>query len=246
MTHRKGDLNRYLADATSEKLLSRKKIAHVKSITTILGESGRVFDEVWKSNDLIISTVADHNLNLALMEGSKRACKPLFVVTNIDQIPRVFSFTDLSIEGPRAKFIKASNDGFNRPNYDIDKDPLNYPSMQGLSVYWALAIFEIIFHRPFEDLNKCITNPVEFFSTIEGTVIPENRLFEYAQLMEILKVLFAPTYPVNYEDCIHLAFQYYQVDLCSTSTISRRSSSTCYSLTRSAWRKRSARTPKKR
>lgn len=160
----------------------------------------------------MISTLSNHHLNLALMDGSKRACKPLFVISSIDQTPRVFCFTTLSIEAPKSKYVKLSIESSSKCLHDIDKEPLNYPTMQGLCVYWALSIFEKVFQLPFEDLNKCIADPLEFISNLESTVIPENRLFDYGQLMEILKVLFAPTYPMNYEDCIQLAFQYYQVD----------------------------------
>jgi Ubiquitin-activating enzyme active site len=200
-----------LADTLAEKILTRKKIVRVRIITSNIEETGRVFDDIWKTNDIVLSTLSDQNITLALMEGSKKACKPLFVVTNIDQSPTVFSFTKLSIDVPRSKYINLSRDSSNEFVYDIDKEPLNYPTMQGLCIYWALAVFEKIFHLPYEDLNRCIADPLEFISNLEGTVIPENKLFDYAQLMEILKILFAPTYPMNYEDCIQLAFQYYQV-----------------------------------
>lgn len=167
-------------------------------------------EEVWKRNHLVICTVDNHKTIMDLMDKAVQAKKPFIAIDSPELEITTRSLVDVKhIQKLREKYDRVIKAKLAENKVDPNNEMVKYPYHPAQCIDWAKTIFEELIDRNYPKLQRFMENPNLFMNSFESN----EDLTQYYSFvtLELLRILYGPKYPGNFEECIALSIRTFDV-----------------------------------
>lgn len=184
-------------------------------IKNYLRDGDKNLEEVWKKNHLVICAVSNYKTILVLMEKAVQFKKPFIAIDSPELEITALSMIDTkSSEAMRDKYAKMINAKLAENKVDPNSEMVKYPYHPAQCIDWAKAVFEELVEKNYPRIQRFMENPTHFMNSFESS---EDLSNYYSMLtIKLLKILYAPKYPGNFDECIELSIRTFDVHFIHT------------------------------